>query len=117
MLPPFGCPTPEVYHRFDALHPDAKVDEARVRRFIGSGGGGRPFNDLAGAAVKVEPRLGRLLNGLRLGLSVDARVTGSGAGLYALADDQARAQAIAGRVEEAGVPVHVVVTQSRWAGS
>ncbi|MCW5764645.1 MAG: hypothetical protein KIT68_01550 [Phycisphaeraceae bacterium] len=103
VLPPFGCPTGQVYRAFDSA--PARLDAERVRRLIGAASArpvdcsGELFNDLAEPACRVEPRLAELLGRLRAGLGVPVHVTGSGSTVFCLAKDPAGAAALARRAE------------------
>lgn len=85
VLPPFGCPTGEVYRALDAGRgqPGGHADADRVRALAGGSrrAGRLPdrglFNDLEAPACAVRPQLGALLAALR-GAGVLAMVTGSG---------------------------------------
>ncbi|MBC7835388.1 MAG: hypothetical protein H7Y88_09860 [Phycisphaerales bacterium] len=93
VLPPFGCPTGAVYRAFDA-RPDAGDRSGRVRELARSAAGVERgdvpgeipfeglFNDLAGPACDVEPRLGEVLRRL-WAVGVGAHVTGSGSTVFA----------------------------------
>lgn len=86
VVPSFGCPTGGVYRAFDALAPaSVEPDAARVRtiadRARGHGLAHAPlFNALTLAAVRVEPRLGQLLDALA-GIGMP-HVTGSGSCVF-----------------------------------
>lgn len=91
-VPPFGCPTPEVYAALDRIRPGpVAADEPRVRRAIDQArlrglAHADLFNDLSEPACIVQPRLARLRDRLRaLGWSRPL-VTGSGACVFRPAD-------------------------------
>lgn len=90
-VPEFGCPTPSVYAALDRGRgaAAAPADEGRVRRVIESARQGGPdgaelFNDLAGPAQTVEPRLAGLLASLREAGWDRTHVTGSGSCVFRL---------------------------------
>lgn len=78
------CPTAAVYRAFDEMARAAAVDEAAVREVIA--GRRKPFNDLAAAACKVESRLADVRQTLAADLGRDVHITGSGSGLFIVAD-------------------------------
>lgn len=79
LVPPFGCPTGAVYRAFDA-RPAPPLDPTRVLAAIDEGSAGW-FNDLAGAAAEVEPRLGDLRR-LLGEAGLEPHVSGSGSTLF-----------------------------------
>jgi 4-diphosphocytidyl-2-C-methyl-D-erythritol kinase len=82
ICPPFGCPTGAVYRAFDA-EPTQICDEATVRAL--AAGPIDPhalFNDLAGPAERVEPRLQELRTRLVDALGLPVHVSGSGSTLF-----------------------------------
>jgi 4-diphosphocytidyl-2-C-methyl-D-erythritol kinase len=82
VLPPFGCPTGAVYRAFDDDPPGA-LDEARVRRLASAAPDPHAlFNDLAGPAARVEPRLGEIRGALADALGGPVLVSGSGSTLF-----------------------------------
>lgn len=98
IVPGFGCPTGAVYRAFDA-GPPAKLNEARVRGLIEAGtvDPASLFNDLAGAACVVEPRLAAILAVLvPLG---PVHVTGSGSCLFCFSKEADRARNLVSRVD------------------
>ena len=62
LIPPFGCSTPEVYRRWDEM----------------GGPKGSTGNDLAPAALEVEPRLDQYRQALEQATGQTARLAGSG---------------------------------------
>jgi 4-diphosphocytidyl-2-C-methyl-D-erythritol kinase len=94
ILPSFGCPTEAVYHAFDERFDDADVEggsgashEFRVEEVRALAGGGlvehgRLFNDLAGPAERVRPRLASLRGEVERLIGLTPHVTGSGSGLF-----------------------------------
>lgn len=79
VLPPFGCPTAEVYHRFDTLNPAVREVDTQVVLFAAnkSFDPSTAFNDLETPAVHAFPRLGEILGTLR-GTGRHALLAGSG---------------------------------------
>lgn len=79
ILPPFACPTGEVYRAFDdagAAGRLAHAPDLEARGLL--------FNDLAAPAVAVRPALADLLARSANVLGTDVHVTGSGSTLFAL---------------------------------
>lgn len=105
LLPPFGCPTGAVYRAYD--HAPRPLRAEQVRTLIArAAGAGRVesaelFNDLAGPACAVEPRLAAVLGVLRSSLGVPVHVTGSGSTMFAFAESDAEASRMATRAREA----------------
>ncbi|HIP99815.1 TPA: 4-(cytidine 5'-diphospho)-2-C-methyl-D-erythritol kinase [Candidatus Bipolaricaulota bacterium] len=95
-VPPFDCPTPDVYRLYDELGPPPS-------RPVRPSGELRFENDLWPAALRLRPQLGELwralagLGGLGVGL------TGSGAGLFVAFPDpeaaEVAAESLSGEVE------------------
>lgn len=86
ICPPFGCPTGAVYRAFDAS-PTERCDEARVRALAAEpmhdlNHEAALFNDLADAAERVEPRLGRLRRGISSAIGRPVHLSGSGSTLF-----------------------------------
>ena len=119
LLPELACPTGAVYRAFDELSPNATVDEVAVRR-LATGWHGQtkfareehtgklalahgtppldpasPFNDLASPAEVVEPRLCELRRRCADLIARPVHITGSGAGMFAIAADHDDARHIA----------------------
>lgn len=85
VCPPFGCPTGAVYRAFDAA-PTQGCDEARVRALAADPIDPHAlFNDLAGPAGRVEPRLHEVRARLGDELGVPVHVSGSGSTLFCFA--------------------------------
>lgn len=98
IFPPFGCPTAAVYAAFDeranlsaAQHEFAEAP-TRVHGLVNEAAAhgvsavvDRVWNDLAGPACKVEPRLGEMLGRLR-STGLMAHVTGSGSTMFVVVD-------------------------------
>ena len=90
ILPNLSCPTGPVYRTFDALAPEAEVQEQRVRDLAASrltfDG---PFNDLAEPACTVEPRLAEVRQACAEAADRTVHVTGSGAAMFIVGTDGA----------------------------
>jgi 4-diphosphocytidyl-2-C-methyl-D-erythritol kinase len=92
-FPAFGCPTGPVYKAFDSGDSGAGFESraARIRSMVvqaARDGVIRTddlFNDLAGPACRVEPRLREVIDRLAGTLNARIHVTGSGSTLFALA--------------------------------
>jgi 4-diphosphocytidyl-2-C-methyl-D-erythritol kinase len=117
LLPPFGCPTAEVYRAFDAAE-HGEADGARVRGLIESARPGSRwsartlFNDLAGPACVVRPGLGDILRRLD-GLSPHrVHVTGSGSTMFVIPEAGTGLEELAARVEALAPEVVVVKTRT-----
>lgn len=95
IFPPYGCPTGPVYQAFDRAAPGPLREDA-VRTLARSAAADLTcaalFNDLAGPACAVEPRLGTALHALRTGMSAPVYITGSGSTLFAPARDHPHAE-------------------------
>ncbi len=85
VIPEFGCSTPEVYRRFDAIETvrfrSGEVEEMARR---GEVFGAALFNDLSDAAIEVEGRIGRILETTSSILDTPAHVTGSGSAVFTI---------------------------------
>lgn len=97
ILPALQCNTGAVYRRFDELKPDAKVDEQAVQRAAEASVASEDllFNDLAEAALDVEPQLRDVHFWCEEAIDRRVHVTGSGAGLFALAETTEEAYQLA----------------------
>lgn len=110
ILPPWRCPTGQVYARFDELGGtcgESTPDEARVRALATQGSVPRtgPFNDLTTPAIDVVPELGEALRRVRDALHWPVHVTGSGSAMFIIAPSTSAAEALARRVTQAtGLP-------------
>lgn len=93
VVPPFGCPTPEVYRAYDAVLREAvrsghRVESARVRRAqVESASAGRVcsellFNDLLAGAERIRPELRSIRDIVREECGCEAHLTGSGSCLF-----------------------------------
>ena len=116
VFPSVACPTGPVYHAFDRLRPDARLDAPRVRALVDTAerGGFRadmPFNDLADAAIEVVPALGELRARVERVAQSSVHVSGSGSTLFIVCDSPIHAEALAGAIEmQVGVPAIATVT-------
>lgn len=112
ILPPLQCNTGAVYKAYDALEPEAAVDEPAVRRLVAERPlrPDGPFNDLAEAAFAVEPRLRQLRDACVTKLRRPVHVTGSGAAMFVVARDAADARAVAAEIEALGTTALAVTT-------
>jgi 4-diphosphocytidyl-2-C-methyl-D-erythritol kinase len=116
VFPPIACPTGPVYHAFDSLRPDARLDAPRVRGLVDAAENGwlradMPFNDLADAALEVAPALGELRARLEGVARSPVHVSGSGSTLFIVCDSPIHAEALAGAIEkQVGVPAVATVT-------
>lgn len=87
-LPPFGCPTGQVYKSFDAADVPVEPDEVRVRSAIercAQAGRIDPsalFNDLTIPALVAAPELGPLM--AELGADTPVHMSGSGSTLFSI---------------------------------
>jgi 4-diphosphocytidyl-2-C-methyl-D-erythritol kinase len=107
LLPPFGCPTKEVYQAFDAglaagtlpAHPKtdwqqlASSSAADLNRLL--------LNDLAEPAFRVAPPLRQLRDHAAAIAKQPLHVTGSGSTLYTLCDSGSAANALRDTLETA----------------
>lgn len=108
IFPPFGCATAAVYKAFDdpmANRPGLR--EAQARQAVAAAvaahrvNPAQLFNDLAGPAQAVEPRLTEVRIAAREALHAPVHITGSGSTLFAVLDGAGpgEAQRLAGEVE------------------
>lgn len=99
ILPPLSCPTGPVYRAFDELG-GAQLNETHVRTVAGLDPlpADALFNDLAAAAMTVEPRLADLGRRVADALQTPVHVTGSGAAMFALAPGPDAAEQMAATV-------------------
>jgi 4-diphosphocytidyl-2-C-methyl-D-erythritol kinase len=102
VLPDAACPTGHVYARFDEIGPGPLQPDA-VHALAGT----QPlrpdalFNDLTRAAVRVAPALEDLLAQVGALAERPAHVSGSGAGVFVLCDDELHADFLAAAIERA----------------
>ena len=96
LVPPFRCPTPEVYRLYDGLGLPLSCPSRAE-------GGVRFENDLWPAALKLRPRLGELWRALEGLGGLGVGMTGSGSGLFVAFPDpeaaQGAAESLSGEVE------------------
>lgn len=99
IVPPFGCPTGDVYRAFDAglgAVGSRVFHGARVAAMARAGlvQTHELFNDLASAASRVRPALGEVRGAISAGLGCPVHVSGSGSTLFCLgfSADAVRAQ-------------------------
>lgn len=107
LIPPFGCNTAAVYGAFDAAAAGGCAAGVADLHTLAEGGGADPaalFNDLAGPARTVQPRLSRLLEHSARVLNRPVHVTGSGAVCFVLANDRGHAHALADAFRAASDP-------------
>lgn len=114
VLPPFGCPTGQVYRAFDALAgPRVGADAQRVAALAKASPlpPDAPFNDLAQAACHVQPALREALDRVQRAASWPVHVTGSGAAMFLVAASPAHAQELADQIR-AATALPAVATQT-----
>ncbi|MCC6682773.1 MAG: 4-(cytidine 5'-diphospho)-2-C-methyl-D-erythritol kinase [Phycisphaeraceae bacterium] len=101
ILPPQRCPTGAVYQVFDELG-GATLDEPRVRALTKSQHvvSAQLFNDLAAAAMRVEPKLAEAHARVSAVVNRPVHVTGSGAAMFSLADSAAQARQLAAAITQ-----------------
>ncbi|QDU33864.1 4-diphosphocytidyl-2-C-methyl-D-erythritol kinase [Poriferisphaera corsica] len=91
IMPNVGCATAEVYNAFDEMSEDHKdVDHDGVWSLIKGGKlkADGPFNDLAEAAEKVQPRLGELRGRIYEAVHKPVHVTGSGSAMFVIGESK-----------------------------
>jgi len=98
LMPSFGCSTGGVYRAFDEMSPTGAVDEQAVREV--AAGGRELFNDLAAPACAVERRLAALREQIHTCTGRTVHVTGSGAGMFIVANDARDADDLAKLIRE-----------------
>lgn len=103
IFPGFGCNTGAVYRAFDegvgaehALRGDEVREMARAGEIVSEA----LFNDLAVAAMTVQPALGDLRAAAARASDAPAHVTGSGSGLFVVARDADHAEWLAIRLRD-----------------
>ena len=97
ILPGIHCATGRVYRAFDEMDGTKELDEAAVRALAATGVAHEAplFNDLAAPACRLEPRLADLRDHCEQLAHRAVHVTGSGAAMFAAAEDAAEAQRLA----------------------
>jgi 4-diphosphocytidyl-2-C-methyl-D-erythritol kinase len=96
------------------LHPPFGVSTRAVFAELRSDEWGSAENDLLAPASRLHPELGTLLATMRRA-GGEARLTGSGATIFALTDDPERAAAIGASLQTAGLSV--TITRTRTTGT
>lgn len=95
VLPELFCSTAEVYRLFDEMGTPSEANlESAVFRQPPSRWRGELLNDLAGPACRLCPQLAELRRELSEATGLPVSVTGSGSGLFLLADDRHQAEEI-----------------------
>lgn len=108
VIPPFSCPTPEVYTAYDALPdgPGVRTLNAPMVHALAMNPAGRLdpsglFNALLPAACRAQPRLAGLVDGVRAALRtlpgppVRVHLSGSGSCLFIVLDREHRPPQVA----------------------
>jgi 4-diphosphocytidyl-2-C-methyl-D-erythritol kinase len=113
MLPTFACTTARVYAATDA---STLPERSTTLDELQSAANARTlsallFNDLEPAATSAYPEVGVLLAGLAERLGRRVHLTGSGSGLFALADSEEEADELVQRIAHVPSLEHVVVTR------
>lgn len=107
LLPPRGCPTAQVYRRYDELGlPHSAPTAPPVHPDY--------YNDLYAAAVEIYPELSRYLSLLERVQTLGTGMTGSGSGLFAAFSGRPAAQAALRKLQamtETKLAVAVPVSQ------
>lgn len=101
---PFGCATGPVYQAFDA-EPARGLRAERLLPLVEAAGRGDVrdallFNDLAEAAMVVQPRLREVREAITRRSGCAVHVTGSGSTLFVVARDEAQERAVLGAARE-----------------
>ena len=117
VLPDVACPTGPVYRAFDALRPDASLQEARVRDMAMRGTppeADDPFNDLDEPALEVAPRLRGEREEVAELVGRTVHVSGSGSTLFFMVNGPVEGDLLADAVTRhtalPALPVRVVPT-------
>jgi 4-diphosphocytidyl-2C-methyl-D-erythritol kinase len=103
VLPPFACPTREVYRAFDVVGPTPRPLGSSVNTSRTPFNRMDLFNDLTSAAHQVCPDLARLHTRLQQALPDQVRMTGSGSTLFILTDDPVAIAAAGNAAPEAAI--------------
>jgi 4-diphosphocytidyl-2-C-methyl-D-erythritol kinase len=83
VVPPLGCETRAVYRAYDgAPAASFRADEVRAMAHAAALNASPLFNDLSGAAERVEPRLGELRRRAERASGHPVRMSGSGSTLF-----------------------------------
>ncbi len=116
-MPDLACPTAAVYAAFDDLVGGrAGPAEPDMARFAlpPSEWGDAVVNDLASAAVRACPALVGVIDRLARAAGRAVHVSGSGSGLFILADDETEAAGIAATLDDADRRRCRIVTLNPW---
>ena len=92
IMPPYGCPTGEVYDAFDELL-DAKLDIDRVRR-------GDIFNDLTLSAIRITEELACDMARVKKIAEEEVHLSGSGSSMFVICDNAIHSETLAPVIEE-----------------
>jgi len=116
VLPEFSCGTAEVYRAYDE---EPTVMEQQLDPQLPAGSPPSSWrhllvNQLTGAARRVCPALGEMLDNLAGAVPAPVHMTGSGSAAFILCDDDAEAAAIAAAVPTEIKPDCIVVGQNNW---
>ncbi len=108
IVPPFGCPTGDVYRAFDAMKSsgdeaafERRAQRVRVLAREAARAGRLPddlFNDLTEPAMRVAPTLGEIRERAHAKSDKPVFVTGSGSTLFIPAHDAAEAASLAAKL-------------------
>jgi 4-diphosphocytidyl-2-C-methyl-D-erythritol kinase len=121
LVPPFGCPTVDVYKSYAALWKSSAAQSSVGAITVPDTGDSAVriafHNDLESAAERVRPELADLRRRV-VGMGFDAvRMTGSGSTLFVVGDDEAAAQRAAATLAPLQAHgVRLLVTRSASAG-
>lgn len=112
ITPGLHCNTGAVYRMFDCMPVERAMDLAAVRKAAnGDVRVGGCFNDLAEPACVVEPRLGEARASIAKATGRTVHITGSGAGMFIVAEDKDDARSLSERVTgESGIAARAVET-------
>jgi len=114
-LPPFPCATPEVYRQYDESPPrPAEPLDAELFAQPPSTWRDKLVNQLADAAERLHPELGRLRRRLSEAAGIPASLTGSGSAIFLLCDDQAEADERVARIRGEAPGETLIVRRNPW---
>ncbi len=114
-LPPFPCPTAEVYQAYDRLPNEPQQQPAEsVLTEPPSRWRGRMVNQLLPAARQVAGELADAYDRLSRALPAPVGMTGSGSGLFALCDELAEARAVLDAVPQDMHDACQIVARNDW---
>lgn len=113
ILPPIAMPTPQVYRRFDELglgtHLSSLGEFGRLASLPARELLPELVNDLETPAFAIRPDLGELRSAIEAAVGRPVRMSGSGASLFTVFDEQAEATAAAAAIASRfGMPAHAV---------